>query len=76
MNFCLELKKIKGRLINKSRPSELWYVVNYCKLIDMRLKDGKCTWLNKLLKNKYQLILERLDLFLANGKWIHYFPNA
>lgn len=50
--------------------------INYCVLIHMGFKGNKYIWLNKCFKHKYALILERLNRFLANDEWLHYFPDA
>lgn len=62
--------------MNGARSGVMWYMVNYCELIDLDFKGNKFTWLNKRFKNKSSLIYERLDRFLANEQWIQNFPNS
>lgn len=65
-----------GRPINTARSGDMWDMVHYCELIDLGFNGNRFTWLNKRYKNKYSLIYERSNRFLANEKWVHKFPNS
>lgn len=68
--------KLRGKPANRVRMNDFWDAVYYCDLIDQGSKGGKYTWLNKRLQDKSKLILEWLDLYLANNEWLQKFPKA
>lgn len=45
-------------------------------MINLGYKDCKYTWINKRHRNRFFLILKRLDRCVANKSWIKHFPNS
>ncbi|KAF7833960.1 reverse transcriptase [Senna tora] len=59
---------------SRSRIRDFQNCLDYCGLTDLGYTGPKFTWCNK--RPNGSIVLERLDRFLGNAKWISLFPNS
>ncbi|KAK4717557.1 hypothetical protein R3W88_015895 [Solanum pinnatisectum] len=45
-------------------------------MVDLGFRGSKYTWTNKRYRNRTNLILERLDMCVANTSWVIRYPNT
>lgn len=66
-------EKFGGSKPSSKRIHEFNCLLNDCNLLDLGFNGPKYTWSNC---RKNDLILEKLDRFMANPSWIAHFPNS
>lgn len=66
-------EKFGGNSINNTRATAFWDCINLFSLIDHGFKGSKFIWANKIYSNINSIALERLDRWLSNKVWIHFF---
>lgn len=67
-------EKFGGRPPNLNRIATFNKNLDYYNLIDLGFKGPKFTWTNN--RRNSNLVMERLDRFLANPNWLNMFPKA
>jgi hypothetical protein len=66
-------EKMGGNMIDPNITTSFRNTLSHCDLQDLGFNGSKYTWTNK--HPGEQLILARLDRFLANFEWINTFPH-
>lgn len=67
-------KKFGGNPPNHNRINQFNNFLNCCNILDLGFRGPKYTWSN--LRKYNQLIMERLDRFVANPSWLNLFPKS